>query len=114
MCSFAYLLVLLPGAQPRTGLSSENGSIPLIADLLGFGGAGTHDESAALYLKQSIRAELANRLSPTAKVVFDGDEGFEHSNGRYTNYKRPTYIAGVQISTEQDVIETVRSHFTLQ
>lgn len=60
------------------------------------------------YLKFSTKVELQKRLSPKASIFLEGEEGFVALDARYTNYKRPEYIAAVQVAEEQDVIETVR------
>ena len=73
---------------------------------LGMGGQ-TQDDVHSTYLKQSIQAELKRRLSPNSRILLDGDEDFHLVNARYTNYRRPTFIAGVKVVEENDVVETV-------
>ena len=70
-------------------------------------GRQCEDDTRSTYLKQSIRAELKQRLSPRARIFLNGDEGFHLVNARYTDYRRPTFIAGVKVAEERDVIETV-------
>ncbi|KAH6891501.1 hypothetical protein B0T10DRAFT_528634 [Thelonectria olida] len=67
------------------------------------------DENLSYYLQQSIRAELKRRLSPKADVVLADDAEFAHLNQRYSNYKRPTYIAGVKVTEEMDVVKYARA-----
>jgi hypothetical protein len=54
-----------------------------------------------------IKQELQKRLSPGSNIFLQDDESFAAFNARYTDYKRPRYIAAVQAVEEQDVIETV-------
>ena len=71
------------------------------------GGEGSEDAGLG-YLKRSIQFELKRRLSSKAKLVIEGEDGFQHVNARYSDYKRPWYIAGVRVANEADAIETVR------
>ena len=66
-----------------------------------------HDEPELWYLAHSAQLELKKRLSASAKIVIQGDEDFADVNSRYTNYKRPGYIAGVIVGEEKDVVETL-------
>ncbi|MCJ1351085.1 MAG: hypothetical protein MMC33_001067 [Icmadophila ericetorum] len=70
------------------------------------GGEGSEDAGLG-YLKRSIQFELKRRLSSKAKLVIEGEDGFQHVNARYSDYKRPWYIAGVRVANEADAIETV-------
>ncbi|KAL8783268.1 MAG: hypothetical protein Q9213_004744 [Squamulea squamosa] len=74
--------------------------------LFGFGDQSDPGSHGA-YLKESIRVELQRRLSPTARILLEGDEDFHLVNARYTDYQRPTFIAGVKVAEERDVVETV-------
>lgn len=67
-------------------------------------GFSTHTD----YLKFSLQNELRKRLSPEARIVLDGEGDFATFDARYTNYKRPSYVAAVQVAEEKDVVETVR------
>jgi hypothetical protein len=67
----------------------------------------SQDESYYKYLKWSIKQELQQRLSAGARIVLGGEDEFSALDVRYTNYKRPSYIAAVQAAEENDVIETV-------
>ncbi|KAF4624419.1 hypothetical protein G7Y89_g13752 [Cudoniella acicularis] len=71
------------------------------------GGEGQDISNDADYLKVSLKRELQKRLSPDARIVLEGEDEFAALDARYTNYKRPWYIAAVQVAEEQDVIETV-------
>ncbi|KAI1851229.1 hypothetical protein JX266_003304 [Neoarthrinium moseri] len=59
------------------------------------------------YSKFSLKKELERRLSNKATISLAGDESFTILNARYSNYKRPEYIAVVQAAEENDVVETV-------
>lgn len=72
------------------------------------GGERTYDD----YLKLSLKHELPKRLSAKAGLFLKGEENFGALDARYTDYKRPQYIAAVQVAEEQDVIETVRFSYT--
>ena len=63
---------------------------------------------------QSIVSELPKRLSVGARVIVETDPDFDQVNARYTDYKRPTYIAGVQAQEEKDVVETVQIDLDLE
>lgn len=65
------------------------------------------DDARITYLKQSIHFELTRRLSPAARIILDGDEEFHLVNERYTNYQRPSFIAGIKVAVEKDVVEVV-------
>ncbi|KAL8767029.1 MAG: hypothetical protein Q9194_006104 [Teloschistes cf. exilis] len=65
------------------------------------------DVAQTKYLQQSIRSELTRRLSPGAQILLDGDENFHVVNERYTNYQRPSFIAGIKVAAEDDVVEVV-------
>jgi FAD/FMN-containing dehydrogenase len=57
-----------------------------------------------------IRGELLKKLSDKARILspFDDDKTyFDKANLRFTQYERPTYLAVVEPSCEQDVIEAV-------
>ncbi|KAF2181509.1 FAD-binding domain-containing protein [Zopfia rhizophila CBS 207.26] len=62
---------------------------------------------SADYLKLSLKQELQKRLSSEARIFLQDEQGFESLDARYTNYKRPWYIAAIQVAEENDVIETV-------
>lgn len=68
---------------------------------------GESQESLIEYLKFSVKNELQKRLSSEARIMLQGEEDFETLDARYTNYKRPWYIAGVSVAEESDVIATV-------
>ena len=55
----------------------------------------------------SIQTELSRRLSSEATILLPEDDGFAAINTRYTQYRRPTYIAAVKVKHEQDIVETV-------
>jgi hypothetical protein len=59
------------------------------------------------YLKFSLKHELQKRLSSKARIFLEGEEEFKTLDARYTNYKRPWYIAAIQVTEEADVVETV-------
>ncbi|KAI4256800.1 MAG: hypothetical protein LQ352_001925 [Teloschistes flavicans] len=65
------------------------------------------DDAKITYLKQSIQSELTRRLSPAARIILDRDEDFHLVNERYTDYRRPSFIAGIQVAVENDVVEVV-------
>ena len=65
------------------------------------------DDVGLLYLAHSVQLELGKQLSPSAQVLIEGDEGFQPVIARYTNYKRPGYIAGVRVAEEEDVVKVV-------
>lgn len=69
---------------------------------------GLEIERSSESLSLSIVSELPRRLSVGAHVIVEKDPDFDEVNARYTDYKRPVYIAGVQVQEEKDVIETVR------
>lgn len=64
------------------------------------------------YLKLSMKHELQKRLSAKAGVFLQGEETFGVLDARYTDYKRPQYLAAVQVAEEKDVIETVNPTFS--
>ncbi|KUJ20849.1 FAD/FMN-dependent oxygenase/oxidase [Mollisia scopiformis] len=76
-----------------------------VLSLLGLGAAS--DPYDLQYLKRSIVSELSERLSPQANIITDEEAEFSIVNARYTDYKRPGYIVGVQVAEENDVVETV-------
>ncbi|KAK7991349.1 FAD-linked oxidoreductase chyH [Apiospora saccharicola] len=59
------------------------------------------------YAKISLKHELQKRLSKSAGVHLREEETFSLVDARYTNYKRPEYIAAVQVAEEKDVVEVV-------
>jgi hypothetical protein len=59
------------------------------------------------FLQQTIQLELTRRLSNSAQLVLPGSGDFAEVNARYSDYKRPSYIAAVKVATERDVVETV-------
>ncbi|KAH6652454.1 FAD binding domain-containing protein [Truncatella angustata] len=59
------------------------------------------------YLKLLLKEELQKRLSTSSNISLQGEEGFSIVDARYTDYKRPQYIAAVQVAEEQDVVEVV-------
>ena len=74
---------------------------------LGYVGREADENVTLSYLKQSVSTELSKRLSTLAQIVVHGEEGFESVNARYTDYLRPSYIVGVKVAEEKDVVETV-------
>ena len=99
----------LDGANATSGIPASGPSFygaQQVMKFLGLGGQSQYDAHST-YLKQSIQAELKRRLSPSARIILDGDEDFHLVNARYTNYRRPTFIAGVKVAEERDVVETV-------
>jgi FAD/FMN-containing dehydrogenase len=57
-----------------------------------------------------IRGELLKKLSNKARILLPFDEDkreFDKANLRFTQYERPTYLAVVEPSCEQDVINAV-------
>lgn len=64
-------------------------------------------DTAAGLLEISIKQELSLRLSDGAQVILPDEDAFAEVNERYSNYKRPGYLAGVTVKTEQDVVEAV-------
>ncbi|KAI3320508.1 FAD binding domain-containing protein [Xylariaceae sp. AK1471] len=91
--------------QGENGTYSFSSNLQHVLSSFGLGrGQEIHDRE---YLKRSIVSELSQRLSPQAIIKTEDDEGFAAMNERYTDYKRPTYIAGVLVAEENDVIETV-------
>ncbi|PQE12470.1 FAD binding domain-containing protein [Rutstroemia sp. NJR-2017a BBW] len=91
--------------------ANKTASVPLDIDGSQFpmrwGNVDNEKDLGFAYLKHSIRTELKKRLSKDAIVLVEGDEDFIHANVRYSNYKRPTYIAAVKPLEERDVVETV-------
>lgn len=83
------------GVQAVLGLAASNESQGVNSDAL----------------LRSIAAELPGRLSVGARVIIEGADDFDLVNARYTEYRRPTYIAGVQVREEIDVVETVGDRF---
>lgn len=73
------------------------------------GGQATYND----YLKLTLKHELPKRLSGKAGLFLKGEDNFGALDARYTDYKRPQYIAAVQVAEEQDVVETVRLNITL-
>ncbi|ORY63303.1 FAD binding domain-containing protein [Pseudomassariella vexata] len=70
----------------------------------------SYDQNSAEYNdynKLSIKHELKKRLSTKSNILLAGEDNFAEISARYTEYKRPLYIAAVQVQEEQDVIETV-------
>ncbi|KAK7968042.1 FAD/FMN-dependent oxygenase/oxidase [Apiospora aurea] len=57
------------------------------------------------YAQISLKHELQKRLSKSAGVHLREEETFSLVDARYTNYKRPEYIAAVQVAEEKDVVE---------
>ncbi|KAH3911939.1 hypothetical protein HBH56_130680 [Parastagonospora nodorum] len=61
-------------------------------------------------LAEVIRGELLKKLSNKARILLPFDEDkrdFDKANLRFTQYERPTYLAVVEPSCEQDVINAV-------
>jgi hypothetical protein len=59
----------------------------------------------------TIRSDLLERLSNEARIFLPSDEdrtNFDFADLRFTQYERPTYIAIVEPSCENDVIEVVK------
>jgi hypothetical protein len=75
--------------------------------LEGAAGHSPYSLTSAEYLRLSLKQELSSRLSPEAAIFLEGSEDFAVLDARYTNYKRPDYIAAVKVAEEKDVIETV-------
>lgn len=100
---------------PARIVTAENASIsymPTAPDQQAvFGATGDfqrnihHDD----YLRLGMKHELSKRLSAKAGVYLQGEETFGVLDARYTDYKRPQYLAAVQVAEEKDVIETVKS-----
>lgn len=116
-CLVVKLTLLLQHVQLLLGWSAAKGDVqnntsvfdsglPAAQQVLTWTG-GESQESSIDYLKVSVKNELQRRLSPEARIVLQGEEEFETLDARYTNYKRPWYIAGVKVAEEKDVIETV-------
>jgi hypothetical protein len=94
--------------------ASENSSViytPTVAGqqhvLSGTGFEDLEPQSYGRYQKLSIKQELEKRLSPRSSIHLEGEADFAALAARYTEYKRPQYIAAVRVAEEQDVIETV-------
>ncbi|KAL9612459.1 MAG: hypothetical protein Q9167_002931 [Letrouitia subvulpina] len=116
-CLAVKLTLLLQHVQLLLGWSATKGDVqnntsvfdsglPAAQQVLTWTG-GESQESSIDYLKVSVKNELQRRLSSDARIVLQGEEEFETLDVRYTNYKRPWYIAGVKVAEERDVIETV-------
>ena len=92
-------------------IDTVNASVPLDGQLYRSQAplyAGERPEGFDLnYLMHSARMELANRLSSNAEIFLQEDDTFQDLQARYTDYKRPEYIAAVKVAKEADVIETV-------
>lgn len=82
-----------------------DGQQVLAASSVGFD--GLDDEKQAYFYRSTIKRELQKRLSPGSDVHLEGEDTFAVVNARYTDYKRPQYIAVVQVAEEKDVVETV-------
>lgn len=100
-------VVLATSAQQATNETASVDGHSLYNGLQQILGFPDNDESELRYLAHSVQRELGKQLSPSAEVVIEGDEGFEYVNARYTDYKRPGYIAGVKVAEERDVVRTV-------
>lgn len=116
-CLAVKLTLFLQHVQLLLGWSATQGDVqnntsvfdsglPVAQQVLTWTG-GESQESSIEYLKISVKNELQKRLSSEASIVLQGEEEFETLDARYTNYKRPWYIAGVKVAEEKDVIETV-------
>lgn len=68
---------------------------------------GLNDAKQAYFYQLTIKKELQKRLSSGSDVHLEGEDSFAALSARYTDYKRPQYIAIVQPAEEKDVIETV-------
>ena len=117
-CKALAALLLLPLARVgcidnANATSSSSASLlavngaQQVMEMLGFDGADQR-EAHDTFTRDSIRAELQQRLSSNARLLLPGDQDFHIIDERYTNYRRPTFIAGVQVAEERDVVETVR------
>jgi hypothetical protein len=51
--------------------------------------------------------ELGHRLSPNAAIFLPTDPGWANATRRWNTLSAPTYSALVEVSTEQDIQETV-------
>jgi hypothetical protein len=105
-CSFFFAYCV---QQPANGTYSLSDNVQQVLSAFGLGTQDTSDLDNIQYLKRSIVFELSKRLSPQANITTDEDADFSIVNARYTDYKRPGYIVGVQVSEEKDVVETVGS-----
>lgn len=103
-----FSFVLLQGTHVVTADNSSVIYSPTIGGqqqvLWGADGEATYND----YLKLSLKHELQKRLSTEAGLFLKGEQNFGVSDARYTDYKRPQYVAVVQVAEEQDVVETVR------
>ena len=109
LLSLSIKILSLDGANATSSISPSGSGLygaQQIMQFLGFSGQN-HDEPQSAYLQQSIQVELKRRLSPNARIFLDGEEEFHLVDARYTNYRRPIYIAGVKVAEERDVVETV-------
>ncbi|KAL8669474.1 MAG: hypothetical protein Q9168_005936 [Polycauliona sp. 1 TL-2023] len=116
-CKVLAALLLLPftrvGCIDNANATTTNSASVLalngaqqVMKLLGFDGTD-QGEAHDTFMRESIRAELQQRLSSNARLLLPGDQDFHIIDERYTNYRRPTFIAGVQVAEERDVVETV-------
>lgn len=53
--------------------------------------------------------ELASNLSSQAKIHFPGSEGFDLATDRWITWKNPHLEIVVEVTTEDDVANTVRT-----
>ncbi len=58
-------------------------------------------------------AELRPLLSPNASIYLPGSEGFAAATDRWTRWKNPAFEVVVEVTTEEDVSNTVRSSMTI-
>jgi UDP-N-acetylenolpyruvoylglucosamine reductase len=69
------------------------------------------DANVLASLAETIRNELRQKLSSEARIHLPLDEDtteFDKANLRFTQYERPTYLAVVDPSCENDVVEVVK------
>uniref|UniRef100_A0A4E9DNB2 FAD-binding PCMH-type domain-containing protein n=1 Tax=Gibberella zeae TaxID=5518 RepID=A0A4E9DNB2_GIBZA len=57
---------------------------------------------------ESLQRDLLPRLSSAARLYLPGSQEFAKSNLRFTEYERPTYLAAIEPSCDEDVIQIVK------
>lgn len=70
--------------------------------------------SNPVHFETDIKSILGPQLSAgAAAIVLPNDPDFKDMNARFSEYRRPTYIAAVKVATEQDVVSVVRETSSL-
>ena len=56
---------------------------------------------------EQIHEELSAKLSADAVLITEGSDGFREATLRWQEFRPPTFRASVQVTSEQDIQETI-------